>query len=153
MARSAADLAALKDELTNDPNNLGLTTLEADDAANATKLNAVVVGQTVKKRAVTTSDVFNAVPPLDYQAMSPQQRTWFDAMLTLGQVDAFSQSAIIDGLTGNDGVFADAAAAKIAVNAILQEDGNRIDQMFQQGLLEVGGTVTPSDVAQARQLP
>lgn len=36
---------------------------------------------------------------------------------------------------------------------VRKEPGNRIDQMYQQGLLEVGGTVTPSDVAQARQLP
>lgn len=39
MSRSQADLAALHAELTNDPNALGLTLLEADDAANADKLN------------------------------------------------------------------------------------------------------------------
>lgn len=145
-----SDLLALKNELTTDPKTLGLTTLAADDAANADKLNLVRVALQIKKTSLTTRELFNAVDPIEDQAMSNAQDRWFSEMLTLGQINPSSDQTILDGLIGPGGIFGSSSKSYAAINALLLHSGNRIDQMFQTGLLSKGGTVTPSDVANAR---
>jgi hypothetical protein len=150
MTRSAADLAALKTELTTDPKALGLTVLPADDAANADKLNAVKATTLIKRRWLTTAEILNAIDPIEHQGLSEPQARWLSAVLLLQQIDPFKQQSLTDGV---EEMFSPTSTSLAAFTAILTEPGNRIDQMYQAGLLEVGGTVTPSDVAQARQLP
>jgi hypothetical protein len=150
MTRSAADLAALKVELTTNPKNLGLTTLPEDDAANAEKLNAVRATTLIKRRWLRTAELLNAVTPLNHQSLSDQQHRYLSDVLALGQVDPFVDANLMRGVCE---MFAPETESRPALEAIMTTPGNRIDQMFQEGLLEVGGEVTPSDVAQARQLP
>jgi hypothetical protein len=150
MARSASDLAAIKAELTNDPTGLGLTSLPEDDAANAEKLNAVNPTTLIMRRWVTTPEILNEIPSGDHQGLSEQQHRYLSDVLSLGQIDPFKNSNLVCGICD---LFAAESGSREALEAVMKEPGNRIDQMYQQGLLEVGGTVTPSDVAQARQLP
>lgn len=147
MPRSSADLLALKAELTNDPSTLGLTTLPADDAANATKLNLVRETISIKKRSLPTATIFNAIDPLEHQALSSQQSRWLEALLSLNNIDPFLAGNTISGL--ND-LFSAESNSRPAIEATLTQTGNRIDKLFQDGLLVVGGTVTASDIAQAR---
>lgn len=65
MSRSTADLLALKNELTNDPLDLGLDTNPAHDEANANLLNAVSETISVRKRSLSTAVLFNAVDPIE----------------------------------------------------------------------------------------
>jgi len=150
MTRSSADLLALKAELTNDPKTLGLVNDAAHDATNADLLNAVstTAPLQVKRRALSTAALFNAIKPLEHQALTEQQERYLSAVLPLQQIDPFVHGNIVDGVIDLFG--AESASAPV-VAAMMTQAGNRIDQMFQEGLLEVGGTVTPSDVAQARQ--
>lgn len=147
MARSNADLLAIKAELTNDPLNLGLTTNAVDDEANANLLNLERETIQIKRRSVSTAELFNAVDPLEHQALTDQQSRWLSAVLLLGQFDAFLATNILSGL---DGMFSAQSTSRPAYTAVTKTAGNRIDQLYQAGTLEVGGTLTPSDVAQAR---
>ena len=147
MSRSNDDLLALKAELTNDPLNLGLTVLPADDEANANLLNLERETIQVKRRAVATAEIFNAIDPLEHQALTDQQSRWLDALLSLGQFDAFVESNIIAGLNG---MFSAQSTSRPAYTARLNQAGNRVDALFQAGSLETGGFVSPSDIAQAR---
>lgn len=142
-----ADLLALKAELTNDPASLGLTTLPADDEANANKLNEVRATISVKKRSVTTAAIFNAIDPIEHQALSDQQARWLGQVLTLGQIDPFTSGVILDGINE---MFAANTVTRPAVAALMNESGSRIEKMFQDGTLSQSGTVTPSDIANAR---
>jgi hypothetical protein len=147
MARSAADLLALKSELTNDPLTLGLDTNPAHDEANADKLNLVRDTIAIKKRSLTAAALFNSIDDLEHQALSDQQARWLEAVLLLGQLDPFRDMNLLDGINR---LFGDKTASRTNIATAAVESGNRIDQLFQGGKLEVGGTVTPSDIANAR---
>jgi hypothetical protein len=141
------DLLAIKAELTNDPLNIDLDTNPAHDEDNANALNLVRSTITVKKRSLATSRLFNAVDPIEYQALSPQQQAWFDALLRLGQIDPFSDTGIMDGL---DDCFSAESDSRASILAESQETGSRITQLFQAGTLSRDDNVTPSDIANAR---
>lgn len=147
MARSNAYLLALKAELTNDPRSLELDTNPAHDEANADKLNAVAA-LLVKRRSLSTADLFNAIDPIEHQSLSDQQARWLGAVLSLGQVDPSTDDVLIAGL---DQMFGADSTSRPAYTALLTEPGSRVTQMFQAGLLDEGNQVTPSDVANARQ--
>lgn len=154
MTRSAADLAALKAELTNDPKNLGLTLVVEDDAVNAAKLSDVSPTLLVKRRSVGTNTIFNATTPLERQALTEQQARDFTWILSLSQFDPFKDNNIVAALVGDmEGMFSGASDSSVAIKASFTQPGSRIEQMYQEGLLEEGGDVTPSDIALARQLP
>jgi hypothetical protein len=151
MTRSTADLAALKAELTNDPKTLGLDLLPEHDLANSVKLNTVstVTPLLIKRRALSTATLFNAIDPIEHQALTDNQERYLAAVLPIDQIDPFVHQNIVNGV---EAMFGAGTTSKPAVEALMTVAGNRIDQMFQEGLLSVGGTVTPSEVADARQL-
>lgn len=147
MARSNADLLALKAELTNDPADLGLTVAPEDDEANANALNLVRETISVRKRSLSTAALFNAIDPLEHQSLTDQQSRYLTAVLELGQIDPLMADNIVDGLNG---MFAAESTSRPAYTALLNQPGSRIDQLYQAGTLEQGGSVTPSDIANAR---
>lgn len=152
MARSNADLAALKDELTNDPKNLGLTLLEADDAENADKLTAVSPSILVKRRSLGTNTLFDATRALERQSLTEQQARDLSWILQLGQIDPFADTNTMETLIGDQaGMFGAESESRAAIEAAIMQPGSRVEQMFQEGLLSVGGDLSPSDVAAARQ--
>lgn len=147
MARSNADLLALKAELTNDPLTLGLTTLPADDEANADKLNLVRETLQIDREAVPISEIVKAIDRDEFNALSAGDRQWLSLITQAGSVNPQSGGEIREGLLQ---LFAAQTESRTNLTALLTEPANRIDHMFKAGLLEAGGTVTPSDVAQAR---
>ena len=142
-----ADLLAIKAELTNDPLDLGLTTVPADDEANANKLNAISNTINVKRRALAASAIFAAIDPLEHQALTDQQARWLSALLEVGQIDPLEDQEIVDGLNQ---MFAADSNSRPAYTALLTEHGSRINQLFQNGTLSVNQQATPSDIANAR---
>lgn len=152
MSFTSSDLTNLKAELTNDPKHLTLTTVAADDQANADKLNAIAATSPllIKDRSLACADIFNAIDPLEHQALTDQQARWLNDLLVLGQIDCFAQNNLVQALVGSSGLFSSNSTSYAAINAIVSVPGSRIDQMFQAGLLSVDQPVTPSDIANAR---
>ena len=147
MTRSAADLSAIKSELTHDPLTLGLTVLAADDEANANKLNLVRNTIQIKRRSVAMSSVFGEIDPLEHQSLSDQQARWLDALIAVGQIDPLLDAQSVVGLNQLFGVDSN---SRPAIASLLTESGSRINQLFQAGTVEDGSDLTPSDISQAR---
>jgi len=148
MARSPADLLALKAELETDPKSLGLTTLAADDEANANKLNAVSPLTPIDRESIPASEISKAIDRDEFNAASAADRQWIGMITASGDVNPKTGSEVREGLLQ---IFAAGTESRAALTALLTEPASRADQMYKTGLLEQGGQVTPSDVAQARQ--
>lgn len=147
MARSNADLLALRSELENDPAELGLTAAPADDEANANALNLVRASIQIERADIPATEIAKGINRVEYAAAVLADRQWIDLQLSAGLVDARTGSEARTGLLG---IFGAQTTTRANLSALLTQDGNRIDQLFQAGTLEVGGTVSPSDIAQAR---
>lgn len=147
MARSNADLLALKAELTNDPKTLGLTTLAADDEANANNLNEVKEALTIDREAIPISDIVKAIDTDEFIALSQPQRDYVFLVTQGGSVNPKTGSEVREGLLQ---LFGAQSETRASLTTLLTEPANRVNQMFKQGLLAVGGSVTPSDIAAAR---
>lgn len=143
-----ADLLALKAEMTNDPLTLGLVAPPAiDDVGNSDKLNLVRQTIQVERQDIPATEIAKAIRRTEYAAAVAADRQWIDLQLSAGLIDARTGSEARTGLLG---IFASGTQTRTNLSALLTVAGNRIDQMHQQGLLSQGGTVTPSDVANAR---
>jgi hypothetical protein len=149
-----ADLAALKQEAVNDPKGIGLTLLEADDAANAARLNnePVAPQTTMKLRVdtVSTQDLFEACDPVERQALTDRQYREFETAVGFGQLFPANAPKTVAGIQA---LFGPTAKSTPALSALLYRDGSRAEQMHQEGLFSQQYYITPSDYANARQLP
>jgi len=149
MTRSLADLTALKSELTNDPNGLGLTLLPEDDAANSVKLNEVLDAQQVERNAIPVNEIAQQVDRTEYNGLSLADRQWLDLIMQTGSVNVSATGQVKQGLLQ---LFGPTTETRAGMASLLTEAVNRIEQLYRQGILEQGGYVTPSDVSQARQV-
>ena len=150
MTRSAADLAALHTELTTDPNELGLVAPPTiDDVGNANKLNEVLETQQVDRKAIPVNELAQKIDRTEYNALSAADREWLALIMQTGAIDVNDAGQVKQGLLQ---CFGAGTESRNGMSALLTEAVNRVEQMFRQGLLEVGGYVTPSDVADARQV-
>ena len=131
------DLLILQAELTNDPSNLGLTTLAADDEANANKLNEVREDILVF-RASVPSDEIN-IPIDEFTAASAGQQNWWSMQTADGSVSP----AVIQ--TEFYKMFAAGTAARASFDSAAKEPTSRARQLFNRWI-----HVTASDVANAR---
>lgn len=147
MARSNADLLAIKAELTNDPLNLGLTTLAADDEANANALNLVRDTIQIDREAIPVSDVVKAIDADEFIALSQPQRDYVALITNGGTVNPKNGGEVREALLQ---FFNAQSETRASLTAMLTEPGSRINQLFKAGTLQQGGIVTPSDVAAAR---
>lgn len=147
MARSNADLLALKNELTTDPKSLGLTVLAADDEANANKLNAVSALTPIDRESIPTSEIMLNIDRDEFVALSAGDRQWLLGVGQGGTVNPRQGGEVYEGILQ---LFAAGTESRTNLIAILTEPASRVEQMFKLGLLEVGGSVTPSDIANAR---
>lgn len=147
MPRSTADLLALKAELATDPKGLGLTLLPADDEANAGRLNLVRPTLLIDRESVPISDVVKAIDRDEFNALSAGDRQWLQFITQAGSVNPKAGGEIREGILQ---LFAAGTESRANLQALLTEPANRVDQMFKEGKLESGGTVTPSDIANAR---
>lgn len=147
MARSNSDLLALRSELENDPEELGLTTLPADDEANANALNLVRDTLQIDRTAIPTSEIFLNIDRDEYAALPAADRDWLRGVTASGTVDPRAGGEVREGIMQ---IFGANTETRANLVAILTEPANRIEHLFKAGTLEQGGTVTPSDVANAR---
>jgi hypothetical protein len=149
MARSPADLAAIKAELTNDPLTLGLTLLAADDEANANKLNAISAEIQVDRESIPVSEVVKAIDADEFIALSAAQRDYVGLITNGGSVNPKNGGEVREALLQFFGANSETRAS---LTLLLTESASRITQLFKAGTLQAGGIVTPSDIAQARQV-
>lgn len=148
MARSNADLLALKAELTNDPEELGLTAPPAvDDVGNAEALNQVRDTLQIDREAIPMSEIAKQVDRDEWNALSQADRDWLLFVGSDGSVNPKAGGEVREGMLQ---LFANGSETRTNLLTILTEPASRIEHMFQNGLLEQGGTVTPSDIANAR---
>lgn len=148
MARSNADLLSLKTELETDPQSLGLVAPPAiDDVGNAEKLNLVRDTLQIDREAIPTHEIFLNIDRDEYAALSPNDRDWLRGITAGGTVNPKAGGEVREGIMQ---IFGAATETRTNLLAILTEPANRINHMFKNGLLEQGGTVTASDVANAR---
>lgn len=148
MSRSNADLLALKAELTNDPKHLGLTAPPAiDDVGNADKLNAVSAATQIDRESIPLSEVMLNIDRDEFVALGPADRQWLLGVGQGGSINPKQGGEVYEGILQ---LFGPNTESRANLVGILKENASRINQMFKQGLLQVGGLVTPSDVAAAR---
>jgi hypothetical protein len=150
MARSQPDLLAIKNELTNNPLGLvGYLDLQnpVNDAANASQLNLVRNELQIDREAIPVSEMFVQIDRDEYVALSQGDRDWLNGITISETVNPKSGGEVREGLLQLFGVPTETRAN---LTAILTESANRIEHMFKNGLLEVGGNVSPSDIANAR---
>ena len=133
-----AELLVIKSELTNDPLNLGLTTNPADDEQNANLLNEV--RETIKVyRASVPAD--SLVIPIDeWNALSSGQQSWWSMQTADGSI----QPAVLE--TEFFKMFASQTQARANWEASTKESSSRAIQLLERYV-----TITPSDIANARQ--
>ena len=147
MPFSAADLLAIKSELTNDPLTLGLTTNPSDDEANANKLNLVRSQCQVDRESIPVSDVVKAIDADEFIALSQPQRDYVALITNGGSVNPKSGGEVREALLQ---FFGSASETRASLTLLLTESASRITQLYKAGTLSYGGQVTPSDVANAR---
>jgi hypothetical protein len=148
MARSNADLLALKAEITNDPKALGLVAPPAvDDVGNADKLNLVRETLLIDREAIPVTEVMVQIDRDEFAALSAADRAWLQMISTTESVNPKTGGEVREGLLQ---LFGAASESRANLLSILQEPANRVEQMLKEGLLEEGGTVTASDIANAR---
>lgn len=133
------ELAILKAELIADPLDLGLTTLPEDDEANANLLNEVRESIQVFRASVPSDDIL--IPVDEWNALSAGQQSWWNNQTADGSV----KPAVIESEFNK--LFAAGTASRASFNAVTKEPASRARQLFGQYI-----NVTPSDVANARQL-
>jgi len=142
-----ADLLAIRAELTNDPLTLGLTVLAADDEANANALNLVRSTILIDRELIPTSEIMLNIDRDEFGALSASDRQWLLGVGQGGSVNPKQGGEVYEGILQ---LFAGGTESRANLVAILQEPTNRINQLFKLGTLTKGGSVTPSDIAQAR---
>lgn len=148
MAFNSADLLTLKAELTNDPEELGLVAPPAiDDVGNADKLNLVRDTLQIDRQAIPTSEIFLNIDRDEYAALAQADRDWLNGVSQGGVINPQSGGEVREGILQ---LFGAGTETRTNLLGILTEPANRIEHMFKNGLLSQGGTVTPSDVANAR---
>jgi hypothetical protein len=131
------ELLLIKAELTNDPQNLGLTTAPEDDEANANLLNEVREDIQVYRASVASDEI--VVSPSEWAALSPAQQSWWNNQTLDGTV----KPAVI--VSGFYELFGSNTAARASFDSVSTEPASRARQLLDRYV-----TLTPSDIANAR---
>lgn len=133
-----AELVILKSELMNDPLSLGLTTNPSDDEANANLLNEVRDAILVDRASIPADSI--AIDIDEYSAASAGNRQWLDSQMADGSV---SPAVFRDNFYK---MFGANTATRASFDAVAKEPTSRAIQLLERYV-----TVTPSDIANARQ--
>ncbi len=132
-----AELLIIKAELTNDPQNLGLTTAPEDDEANANLLNEIRSSIQLYKASVSSNDF--AIPVAEWNALTPGQQSW----LTSERNDGSINPAVFGPEFYE--MFSESTEARANFDAVATEPASRARQLLNRYV-----TLTPSDIANAR---
>lgn len=134
-----AELQILKNELTNDPLNLGLTVLSSDDEANANLLNEVRDSIRVYRASVPSNDI--VIPVDELSALSEGQRLSWQLETQDGSLNPAAYEANFFSMFGEN------TQSRALWESTTKESASRARQLLGRYV-----NVTPSDVANARQL-
>ncbi len=134
---TSEQLLLIKLELTNDPQNLGLTTAPEDDESNANLLNEVRQSILVY-RASIPSDQIN-IPIDEFNAASAGQREWWAMQTADGSVNPEVIASEFAKMFGAQ------TAARASFESVAKEPASRARQLLGRYV-----TLTPSDIANAR---
>jgi len=142
-----ADKLAIKAELANDPLDLGLTVLEADDAVNAVALNLVRTVCQIDRETIPASEINKAIDRDEFAALSASDRQWLGMITAGGSINPKAGGEVREGLLQ---LFGPATESRASLTALLTESASRIVQLYKAGTLSKGDDVTASDIANAR---
>lgn len=136
------DLTALRDELTSDPQALGYTGSDVDDAALINEVGAS--GETVLRQAIPMGEVYAQVEWTDeWATLTDVLRDGFRQLTSTDTLDATSpriQSAL-------EAIFGSASATWANIASIATRPASRAEVLFGHG-----AHVTTSNIADARRL-
>ena len=133
-----SELLTIKAELTNDPLNLGLTTLPENDEANADKLNLVREEIQLYRVAVPSNNIL--IPVDEWEGLSDAQRSWWAAETADGSI---KPSVIASEFFK---MFGAGTEARSNFEAATKEPSSRAIQLLGRYV-----ELNPSDISQARQ--
>ena len=144
MARSNADLLAIKTELATDPSALGYT---GDDARDAEKINALSGGISIDRSDLSTDDLIESINHAEFISLSTADRQYLAVLLSGDSVDTRPGT---EARTGLMALFGGGSATRANIVALLDRKGSRIDELFQAGTLESGASWKAGELAKAR---
>ena len=104
--------------------------------------------QQVDRKAIPVNELAQQIDRAEFNALSAADRQWLSLIMQTGSIDINDTGQVKQGLLD---CFAAGTETRTGMASKLTEAVNRIEQMYRSGLLEVGGYVTPSDIANARQ--
>ncbi len=151
----AIDLAALKDEIDTNPVSMPYPPfVPANDAAIADVLNNAdgTNARTVPEESVESGRLRAATTFDAFDGLTASEETWFRWLTSSGEITVTDD--ILANLAGIGGTskwaVADRPTMEPRMAELMQRPGSRAEEI--RDVLGVG-SVTPSDVANARQLP
>ena len=149
MARSNADLLAIKSELTNNPLALSgyLAVTAPNDEANANALNLVRTETAIDRESIPVSEIVKCMDRDEFNALSAADKDYIKVITSGGDVNPKTGGEVREAFLQ---MFGSGTETRTSLLAILTAPANRVEHLFKAGTLAVGGTVTPSDVAAAR---
>ena len=136
------DYEALRAEITGDPTGLGYAAAVArgDDTAVAALLNAPRAGVSVQRELVPAHEVFEAIAPPEWAALSAAEKQRVQTILSMGTVNvrgAQTRAALA-------AAFGAGTATRTALVALQARTGSRAE-----AVLGAGVGVHEADVARA----
>ena len=149
------DLQALKDEFTNNPAALPYPAFtDQNDQANADVINNIngVAPRTVNNDTVETGDIRGQTTFDAFDGLVTAEQAWFEWLTQNGVIPVTADTLVqLAGIGGNSfWATADRPTMEPRMTALMQ----RIDSRAQELRDSLGvGFITPSDVANARNLP
>lgn len=131
------DLVALKNELTADPLGKGYAAMNDEQAADSLNAN----GRLVDRTSITGGEIAASLVRAELAALTAGEQNYVRALLCADSIPLTANFK-----TEIAAVFGAGSATRANLIALLKRPGSRAHEL---GL----GTVTPSDVANARRLP
>ncbi len=146
MAKSNADLLAMKAELASDPSTLGYTGNEYEDSDS---VNAQRGSISIERFDIPVPEIAQAIRQSEFIALTVANRQYLDLILRGETLDARTGTEARVGLLT---LFGTGSQTRNNLQALLTRDGSRAEQLYQTGTLKVRDSWTPSDIAHARDL-
>lgn len=141
MALTAAQLTALNTELTTDPLAIGYPL--GDDTTTAVKLNAVIVGNIVKRKDIMAAEVLEAIDTADFQTTPAPVMgaiSWFESATQQQRLQLVNEDGTDTNVLKNlkqlflpNGAAGANPQTRARLNAIALRDGSRAEKLFGAG--------------------
>lgn len=139
------DYAALKNELSTDPRGYGYAPYWANgsDWILADMLNQVRDSIRIDRTFVNAYEVFEAIVPAEWIALSADEKQRIQLVLNMGQVytRGTNTKAVLQA------AFPAGSTTRTNLLALLKRSGSRAEELFGEGV-----SVTWDDIARARRI-